>query len=1396
MSSHPMTRSVFSTSALGVLVAAFTAVLALFVALPAVASADEPLTAPTIGVQSVTTDSATIAVTDIPEEATGVAIWYRGMAGGSWQNVSGSTPLTTISISDLTSGAGYWAMARSLGADGVTSDWTLLTPVIIPNPSLTPPSISLDSVTSTSAVISLSEVASGAEGVELRYRSDKNPGWSYLTAGALDPTATIDDLAAGGSYWVQARSLSEAGVGGDWSSLVAVHTPDPSLAAPSLSLGSVTATSAVLNIAGAPEGAATVEMRYRQVGVSGWHHESTPAENSTITASSLISGGSYWMQARSVAADGSAGDWSLLIPVTTLNPSLTAPSLTLAATTTTSATLDLADVPVGAETIEVRYRPVLGGSWNQQAAGASAETVTLTGLDAGYSYWAQARSLDGNLSSEWSTPMTLIFVPNPNLTAPTVTLEANSSTSMHVEVSDVPEAATKVVVRYRPVNIFTWQEVTIVRPADDVNISDLDPDVPYWFQARSADDAEGTSDWSALSKLAPPPLDVTLIRPAVSPSTDNTVEITWSGLETNADCEFSPDQINWFPCPPSPILDDSGTFPAGSFSMSFRAIDRIGQSSSVVTVSFVILDGGGDNPDTVLGDAPAAAPTLTPEIPVSALESDAEDAPVDDDATFECSVNKEGAAAGAWSACDPNEGEWGESEFTDDASNEVSIRAVNANGVDDTPVTTYVWTSTQEPNAEAAVDASDFSAGAHPDVTGDITLHGGHNPKWVTLDMPLGFNGALSAIDEYTECFDWGMPAEWMMCDWYYPESKIGHISGVGVSTPVGTITDAEGDVFLTSTDENMSAPAGVWTAVRSPSHPELGVIYAKGVVKITQKDNGVINGEVRQRIEIDNVPEQTVLPVLADPEDPQSVWDFEPGPRFHINSVHLELDGDPEGGIYPLITNPTTCDAHSFEGEGGTWSADGQGGDGPDVPAVSVDYPVDECEGLNFDPQFEQSYTATDPISGIGVDWSDPSIENVGTSLESKLVGFRSGIAGTVATVDLGEPYDATERRAAMRNMTVIQSHGMGANYDAFAGDDGQCPGDASSTTGIFTIDQCPAAARVGSVQINTPLLHHPLVGDVYLIRNNPLPWLGIHIDDTTNPDGTNPFGVELNFTLLTDLNCVDLEGEACTASLKRVLVFANNLPDVPMDSIVLDLSGTTARAATSGGDYLQTLILATPGVNTGSCIPTDAVYATIISGSGSSAARQQPVSMGHCVNDMEQPTIERTFPASSTTTETTASFMLTDNNASGTKLTCRLDAGEWADCPPNPVQLTGLSIGRHDFYVRAESPDGVDGSQQVASTWTVEEAVSEFDATLVFNGFGGTNAQFAWTRTIAGGSATCSKDGGSFASCAIPPSSTGGLYTWLGGRNLPAGVHTLTVRFTSPDNDVVERTASFTTG
>jgi len=190
----------------------------------------------------------------------------------------------------------------------------------------------------------------------------------------------------------------------------------------------------------------------------------------------------------------------------------------------------------------------------------------------------------------------------------------------------------------------------------------------------------------------------------------------------------------------------------------------------------------------------------------------------------------------------------------------------------------------------------------------------------------------------------------------------------------------------------------------------------------------------------------------------------------------------------------------------------------------------------------------------------------------------------------------------------------------------------------------------------------------------------------------------------------------------------------------------------------------------------------------------------------DTQPPNTTITKGPAASTTATTADFSFVSSEAKST-FSCKLDAGRWGRCG-SPRSYQSLSLGSHQFSVRATDAAGNTDSTPATQSWTVtapeppapapeepapeepapeqpapeepapEEPVPPADTTApdttISSGPASsttaTTAGFSFTSSEAGSTFACKLDSGSWASCASPASYS----------SLSVGPHQFSVRAT----------------
>jgi hypothetical protein len=261
---------------------------------------------------------------------------------------------------------------------------------------------------------------------------------------------------------------------------------------------------------------------------------------------------------------------------------------------------------------------------------------------------------------------------------------------------------------------------------------------------------------------------------------------------------------------------------------------------------------------------------------------------------------------------------------------------------------------------------------------------------------------------------------------------------------------------------------------------------------------------------------------------------------RYWLKDFKMHINGS-AGSPFPLLTNPSSCAAGQFSNVTG-------GIAGAKTAAQTIAYTATGCSALPFNPTISQTFSST----------------------------TAGAEAGVTAEVNL------PTGNSSFKTLKVNEPAAFGPNFPAFGAVADQCPASAAPTgSSVFDPTNCPAAAKVGTMTIDTPLLTAPLNGTVYLINKSPLPWLGVKLDDV---------GVSVRLTGVTTLpqvdpSCDPSTSETGTCPSQIAITFAN-IPDLPVSRIRMTIDGPNRTG--TGGSSLSGKILTVATASDPACVPT----------------------------------------------------------------------------------------------------------------------------------------------------------------------------------------------------------------
>jgi hypothetical protein len=159
---------------------------------------------------------------------------------------------------------------------------------------------------------------------------------------------------------------------------------------------------------------------------------------------------------------------------------------------------------------------------------------------------------------------------------------------------------------------------------------------------------------------------------------------------------------------------------------------------------------------------------------------------------------------------------------------------------------------------------------------------------------------------------------------------------------------------------------------------------------------------------------------------------------------------------LKPFLTNPTSCSGSLTA----TLHVDSWQAPGEFVDAATEMPPITGCNQLEFNPTIEARPTTNvaDSPSGLHVDLHVPQSN----------------------ACNPGPPVSCGTAEANLKDTVVTLPKGIAVNPSAAGGIEGCSP--AQLELHGPEPAQCPDAAKIGTVEVDTPLLDHPLPGAVYL--------------------------------------------------------------------------------------------------------------------------------------------------------------------------------------------------------------------------------------------------------------------------------------------------------------------------
>jgi hypothetical protein len=492
------------------------------------------------------------------------------------------------------------------------------------------------------------------------------------------------------------------------------------------------------------------------------------------------------------------------------------------------------------------------------------------------------------------------------------------------------------------------------------------------------------------------------------------------------------------------------------------------------------------------------------------------------------------------------------------------IKATNAGG-DSNIVKGFSWYDTRGFTAIPSVTPSTTQAGAHPDVTANLTVQGFDDAKTVDVAFPDGLMGSLAAIPQANRCTldqatAGNCPASALIA------TGSGHVT----SATDGTV--AVGAPFSNGTANLYLIDAKPASGTAIPSQYAAGVaLQVKGVNGTVTGAQGDVNAQGflsigdngrNIKLHIDNIPRQTLT-----------------GHAFHVQDVSLTIAGTPAGAPVPLTTNPHYCGtfnanrhspgsaaftdqwgnafaavpgvvANSFWGSGVSYQGD-------TTPEIQASYIVTGCATVPFSPSITASISSTAAATP--------------TTLNATLAFTTDNSPMRQALVRL--PGFVAPNLAAFGDVNLDQCPTTDITFTAGAF------GTGAASYSQFSPIACPASSIVGKAILTTPLLPGTVTADVYQVNKAPVPNIGIYVDPNKygNPQGVTIglFGTTTTPQIdpLCDPTDTDTNPAGCPSQI--VAQFAS-IPDVSVTSMAMTVGNVTGRTLASGQVFPNVLNIA----------------------------------------------------------------------------------------------------------------------------------------------------------------------------------------------------------------------------
>lgn len=434
------------------------------------------------------------------------------------------------------------------------------------------------------------------------------------------------------------------------------------------------------------------------------------------------------------------------------------------------------------------------------------------------------------------------------------------------------------------------------------------------------------------------------------------------------------------------------------------------------------------------------------------------------------------------------------------------------------------------------LQTSTTRAAAHPDAR--ITIDNSQSSEQIkdlTIDLPDGMVGSLNAAVPCSV-----VDASNAEC----PAS-----AQIGTVTNYARVDNSDvvlpGKVYLTDALPLTAGKIDTENGSPNTEDPASMQVVVPGKIGGVDMGNVVVNARVQMHYAAvnpgwSNMPTGAVGSILGVRtvvnDVPDSITDSHGRTvTFKLNRMDVDLRSNQTAPRSPLLTNSSRCRTRQISLAATSYASTNA--------SDTQDYTTTQCADVHF---------------------SDP---------ESMTFGFTNKSASAATTFD--STVEFADNQPTLDSMSLQMPASITVNGSAVGSPNQQCPvnsldwgadGDASN----FAKLACPPEAKVGTVEIETPLLPDPVVGELWLVEASPVPNMGIYIDPTTGPN--NPAGVTLGVGgMASTPNLVD--GTCSGVCRNAITMTFTGLPDMPIKKVTVhgDPSDRTATPSNLSGNILN---------------------------------------------------------------------------------------------------------------------------------------------------------------------------------------------------------------------------------